>query len=70
MGAPLSLPMPMVKILIPYYAAGYLLALESGGFSETIEGEVVYNGTLSPRSVIAASNAQLFAQWADWIRQS
>ncbi len=52
------------------YAAGYLLAQESGGFSETIEGEVVYNGTLSPRSVIAASNAQLFAQWADWIRQS
>jgi myo-inositol-1(or 4)-monophosphatase len=52
------------------YAAGYLLAQESGGFSETIEGEAVFNGTLAPRSVIAASNAQLFTQWADWIRQS
>jgi myo-inositol-1(or 4)-monophosphatase len=52
------------------YAAGYLLSLESGGCSETIEGEAVFNGTLAPRSVIAASNAQLFRQWANWIRQS
>ena len=51
------------------YAAGYLLTSESGGISETIEGESIFNGTLSPRSVIAASNAELFEQWTNWIRQ-
>ena len=51
------------------YAAGYLLASEAGGTSETIEGESIFNGTLSPRSVIAASNADLFEQWTNWIRQ-
>ena len=52
------------------YAAGYLLASEAGGFSETLEGEPVFIGGLSPRSVVAASNAQLFEQWTDWIRQA
>jgi len=51
------------------YAAGYLLASEAGGISETIGGESIFNGTLSPRSVIAASNADLFEQWTNWIRQ-
>ena len=51
------------------YAAGCLLASEAGGISETIEGESIFNGTLSPRSVIAASNADLFEQWTNWIRQ-
>ena len=51
------------------YAAGYLLTSEAGGISETIEGESIFNGTLSPRSVIAASNADLFEQWTNWIRQ-
>lgn len=52
------------------YAAGYLLNSEAGGFGETIDGESVFNGTLSPRSVIAASNADLFEQWTNWIRRS
>lgn len=52
------------------YAAGYLLASEAGGCSETLEGESVFIGGLSPRSVVAASNAQLFEQWTDWIRQA
>jgi len=51
------------------YAAGYLLTSEAGGFSETIEGEPVFNGSLSSRSVIGASNAELFEQWTDWIRR-
>ncbi|MHC4222269.1 MAG: inositol monophosphatase family protein, partial [Planctomycetota bacterium] len=50
------------------YAAGYLLTSEAGGMSETLEGEPIFNGTLSPRSVIAASNPTLFVQWTDWIR--
>jgi myo-inositol-1(or 4)-monophosphatase len=52
------------------YAAGYLLNSEAGGFSETIEGEAIFNCTLSPRSVIAASNSGLFEQWSNWIRRS
>lgn len=52
------------------YAAGYLLSSEAGGFGETIEGEPIFNGSLSPRSVIAASNAELFGQWTHWIRQA
>ena len=51
------------------YAAGYLLNSEAGGFSETIEGESIFNGSLSPRSVIGASNAELFKQWTNWIRR-
>ena len=51
------------------YAAGYLLISEAGGFGETIEGEPIFNGTLSPRSVIAASNETLFELWAQWIRR-
>ena len=51
------------------YAAGYLLNNEAGGFSETIDGESIFNNTLSPRSVIAASNNVLFEQWTNWIRQ-
>ncbi len=52
------------------YAAGYLLTSEAGGFSQTIEGDSVFNNSLSPRSVIAASNTELFKQWTNWIRRS
>jgi myo-inositol-1(or 4)-monophosphatase len=52
------------------YAAGYLLATEGGGFSATLEGEPVFNRGLAPRSVVAASNAQLFADWSGWLRQA
>ena len=51
------------------YAAGYLLNLEAGGMSETIEGEPVFNESLSPRSVVAACDAGLFSQWKECIKQ-
>lgn len=50
------------------YAAGVLLASEAGGVSETFEGEPVYKRTLEPRSVIAASNPELFSLWASNLR--
>ncbi|MDH5356542.1 MAG: inositol monophosphatase family protein [Gammaproteobacteria bacterium] len=50
------------------YAAGSLLLEESGGCSETHNGEPVFNETLEPRSVVAASNSELFQQWSSWIR--
>ena len=50
------------------YAAGCLLNSEARGFSETIDGESVFNNSLFPRSVIAASNTELFEQWSNWVR--
>jgi len=52
------------------YAAGNLLLLESGGISETHEGESVFIESLETRSVLAATNAELFRQWSEWFRGS
>lgn len=50
------------------YSAGVLLTREAGGVCETFDGEPVYKQSLEPRSVIAASTPELFAQWAATIR--
>ncbi len=50
------------------YAAGNLLLEESGGRSETHNAEPIFNETLEPRSVLAASSLELFQQWSSWIR--
>jgi myo-inositol-1(or 4)-monophosphatase len=50
------------------YSAGVLLNHEAGGKSQTFDGEPVFKQSLEPRSVIAASNAALFGQWASKIR--
>jgi len=50
------------------YAAGVLLNEEAGGKSETFDGAPVFRQTLTPRSVIAASNPELFELWAARIR--
>ncbi len=51
------------------YAAGLLLLEESGGRAETFDGEAIFNGSLDPRSVVAASTPELFASWAARIRE-
>jgi myo-inositol-1(or 4)-monophosphatase len=50
------------------YAAGILLIQEAGGVCETFDAKAIFNQSLDPRSVIAASNQQLFEQWANRIR--
>jgi myo-inositol-1(or 4)-monophosphatase len=50
------------------YSAGLLLTQEAGGISETFAGEPVYLQSLEPRSVIAASNPELFSLWASMVR--
>ncbi len=50
------------------YAAGVLLNAEAGGQAETITGESIFQQSLKPRSVIAASNPRLFEQWSARIR--
>ena len=52
------------------YAAGCLLSTESGGLNETIDGELIFDHSLTPRSVVAASNPSLFKHWSGWIRES
>ncbi|MCP4387348.1 MAG: inositol monophosphatase family protein [Gammaproteobacteria bacterium] len=52
------------------YSAGVLLAEEAGGKCETFDAEPVFKQTLTPRSVIAASNPELFEQWAARIRST
>ena len=50
------------------YTAGVLLLQEAGGKSETFDAEPVFKQTLTPRSVVAASNLELFEQWASRIQ--
>lgn len=52
------------------YAAGVLLTEEAGGKCETFDAEPVFKQTLTPRSVIAASNPELFEQWSSRIRST
>ena len=49
------------------YTAGVLLTQEAGGKCETFDAEPVFKQTLVPRSVIAASNPELFEQWVERI---
>jgi len=46
------------------------LLQEAGGRSETFNAEPVFRQTLEPRSVIAASNPELFEQWSARVRSS
>jgi myo-inositol-1(or 4)-monophosphatase len=52
------------------YTAGVLLLHEAGGKCETFDAEPVFKQTLTPRSVVAASNPELFEQWASLIQTS
>ncbi|MEW5754970.1 MAG: inositol monophosphatase [Pseudomonadota bacterium] len=45
------------------FAAGSLILEEAGGRSATLQGEVVFQASLAPRSVVAAPHLQLFDQW-------
>ena len=49
------------------YAAGNFIFHEAGGFSTTLEGEVIYVKALTPRSSIAAVDKNLFNAWTDWL---
>ena len=45
------------------YAAGALILAEAGGVASTLEGEPVFNGSLTPRSAVLAINQPLHTQW-------
>lgn len=50
------------------YAAGILIVDEAGGICETFDAEPIFQQSLKPRSVIAASDPNLFDLWAKRIR--
>jgi len=49
------------------YAAGILIFAEAGGTAVTLQGEPVFNGTLAPRSAVAALDKKLLREWCRWL---
>jgi len=49
------------------YAAGNLILLEAGGYAQTLEGEQVFSGDLTPRSAVSALDETLFQQWRAYV---
>jgi len=52
------------------YAAGWLILNEAGGYSCTLEGEVVFTGQLQSRSAVAAAHKSLFEEWCQCLNIS
>ncbi len=50
------------------YSAGLLILKQASGVAETFTGEEVFQNDLLPRSILAASNADLFTKWHDYIK--
>ncbi len=51
------------------YAAGVLILEEAGGYSCTLQAEPVFKPVLSPRSVIASLDEDLWRAWKLWINE-
>jgi myo-inositol-1(or 4)-monophosphatase len=49
------------------YAAGVLIFAEAGGHAVTLQGEPIFDGTLAPRSAVAALDEKLFHDWCHWL---
>ncbi len=49
------------------YAAGTLIFAEAGGYAVTLHGGALFNGSLAPRSAVAALDEKLFRDWCRWL---
>ncbi len=49
------------------YAAGILIFAEAGGCSATLEGDSLFELSLTPRSALAAPSAELLETWQAWL---
>lgn len=49
------------------YIAGQAIFQEAGGYSATLDGEPIYTPTLVKRSLVAAVDQALFAEWARYL---
>ena len=52
------------------YAAGSLVLAEAGGSAQTLQGEPVFDNSLRKRSALAAVDAALLRDWADWVARA
>lgn len=50
------------------YAAGHLVLAEAGGYASTLEGEPVFNGSLTPRSAVLAINEKIYQRWYSFLQ--
>lgn len=50
------------------YAAGHLICREAGGYSCTLEGEPMFEASLTPRSAVGALSQETFRQWCAWLK--
>lgn len=48
------------------HAAGLLILKQAGGYSETFQGETVFQNNLQPKSVLAACSNSLMNQWKSY----
>jgi len=51
------------------YAAGWIILDEAGGFSSTLDEEVVLFPEVVKRSAVAATSAELFKEWQTYLRE-
>jgi len=50
------------------YSAGLLILQQASGVAETFEGEEIFQNDLYPKSILAASNADLLTKWRDYYK--
>jgi myo-inositol-1(or 4)-monophosphatase len=48
-------------------AAGTLILSEAGGYACTLEGEEVFQNSMTPRSVVISPDKALFSQWMEYL---
>ena len=51
-------------------AAGSLILSEAGGYSATLDGEIVFKPVMEPRSVVISPDKQLFKEWMQFLEKN
>lgn len=51
------------------YAAGNFIFIQCGGIAKTLEQKEIFKFELEKRSIVAATDIDLFKQWASWIKE-
>lgn len=51
-------------------AAGTIILAEAGGYSSTMEGEVVFKASMQPRSVVISPDKEIFNHWREYLQQN
>ncbi len=49
------------------YAAGLLIAEESGCITQTLDGDAIFEESLEPQKIIASNNIEIHKQWVSYL---